>query len=184
MRAAATRAALEDAFCALYADRPIEEIAVKEVVALAGCNRTTFYQHFDSVYCLLDQLETRAGEVVAAGMESTSARAGRVEDFPQAFVALLAGNEGLLRVLLAGSRSHSFKDRVRDLVRPVILEKLGLDDKSPQAASFAVDFYLAGVVETTSSLIVGGNTNAAPCLAETIDLILNEGVVAAASAGR
>ena len=36
---------IKEAFWQLYQERPIEDIGIKEIVALAGCNRTTFYYH-------------------------------------------------------------------------------------------------------------------------------------------
>ena len=54
---AQTRKNLVMAFCALYEDRPIEKITVKDVVASAGYNRSTFYEYFSDIYELLKFIE-------------------------------------------------------------------------------------------------------------------------------
>jgi AcrR family transcriptional regulator len=45
------------AFWKLYQRKPIEKIAVREIIALAPCNRSTFYAYFASTRDLLDQFE-------------------------------------------------------------------------------------------------------------------------------
>lgn len=51
------RAALFDAFCPLYEQKPIEKIATGEVARAAGCDQGAFDRCFDDVYDLRDQLE-------------------------------------------------------------------------------------------------------------------------------
>lgn len=48
---------IKEAFWQLYKERPIEDIGIKEIVALAGCNRTTFYYHYKNIHELLDDIE-------------------------------------------------------------------------------------------------------------------------------
>ena len=48
---------IKEAFWQLYQERPIEDIGIKEIVALAGCNRTTFYYHYKNIHELLDDIE-------------------------------------------------------------------------------------------------------------------------------
>jgi len=52
-----TKKAFMDAFCELYAGKPIERISVQEIANIAGYNRSSFYQHFSDIYELLDYLE-------------------------------------------------------------------------------------------------------------------------------
>lgn len=48
---------IKEAFWELYPARPIEDIGIKEIVALAGCNRTTFYYHYKNIHELLEDIE-------------------------------------------------------------------------------------------------------------------------------
>ena len=52
-----TRQNLIDAFWQLYCQKKIERISVKEVCALAGYNRSTFYVYFKDVYEILEEIE-------------------------------------------------------------------------------------------------------------------------------
>jgi len=52
-----TKKNFNDAFWKLYMKKSIDKITVKDLCALAGYNRSTFYQYFTDVYDLLHQFE-------------------------------------------------------------------------------------------------------------------------------
>ncbi len=52
----ATRQAFLDALLELMREKPVSRITVREITALAGRNRTTFYRYFSDVYALYDAL--------------------------------------------------------------------------------------------------------------------------------
>ena len=52
-----TKRNLRTAFWSLYAQKPLEKISVREITALAGYNRGTFYLYYQDVYDLLNQIE-------------------------------------------------------------------------------------------------------------------------------
>jgi len=74
---------IKKAFWELYMKKTIKDIGIKEVAALADCNRTTFYYHYDSLYNVLDEIES---ECVFS-------------DAPQFFVRIMK-NDGDLNELL------------------------------------------------------------------------------------
>lgn len=53
----ATRQKLTDAFWEMYKERPISKITVKELVAACSVGRGTFYNHFQDVYAILEEIE-------------------------------------------------------------------------------------------------------------------------------
>ncbi|MDD3306418.1 MAG: TetR/AcrR family transcriptional regulator [Acetobacterium sp.] len=52
-----TRQNLIDSFWRLYCKKSIEKITVKEICALAGYNRSTFYVYFKDAYEILEEIE-------------------------------------------------------------------------------------------------------------------------------
>ena len=48
-----------DAFMELYSRNPIEKIGIKKITDLAGLNRGTFYLHYQDIYDLLNQVESK-----------------------------------------------------------------------------------------------------------------------------
>lgn len=52
------RERIKDAFWQMYLERPLDKIGIKEVAAIAGCNRTTFYYHYATLESVLEEIET------------------------------------------------------------------------------------------------------------------------------
>ena len=52
-----TKRRLSDALIALLAQKPVREITVRELTALAKVSRGTFYFHYTDIYDLLAQIE-------------------------------------------------------------------------------------------------------------------------------
>ncbi len=48
-----------NAFMELYSKKPIEKISIKKITDLAGLNRGTFYLHYQDIYDLLAQIESK-----------------------------------------------------------------------------------------------------------------------------
>lgn len=180
-KTARTRAALVSAFCELYRKKPIEEIAVKEIVAIAGCNRTTFYQHFKSTYELLETLEAKAIEAVACSMASLPPDDGAVDAFPQAFLALCGENRKLFVLLLKGSCAQRFRSRLAAAARPYVIRNLRLGDAcDDRAAGYLADFYLAGSIAVASSCIGSSDEGSLSDAGFVLNGALTEGIVGTA----
>ena len=56
-RVRVTKLLIRKAFTSLLSEKPIESITVKELCALAGINRGTFYTHYQDIYELLGEIE-------------------------------------------------------------------------------------------------------------------------------
>ncbi len=57
LRIERTQKNIINAFIAFRAKKPLEKITVKEVAALAGINKATFYHHYKDIYDLSETLE-------------------------------------------------------------------------------------------------------------------------------
>lgn len=57
-----TKLALAESLKQLMAERTLDKITVKEVVARCGVNRQTFYYHFRDIYHLLDWMFVNEGQ--------------------------------------------------------------------------------------------------------------------------
>ena len=69
-RAAQSKAALKNAFLALFQSKEPEEITVVELCQLAGVNRSTFYAHFGYMDELIREVLWESVEDVLAGLGS------------------------------------------------------------------------------------------------------------------
>jgi AcrR family transcriptional regulator len=52
-----TRMILQNSLIELMKERPVSKIGIKEICALAGVSRSTFYTYYENVYNILEQIE-------------------------------------------------------------------------------------------------------------------------------
>ena len=94
------------AFCRLYAQRPIEQIYVKDVISEAGYNRSTFYEYFQDIYALLNCLENDVIDYIRAKLDDgTRTQADLLQ--------LLSEKEEYLKALLGPFGCVHFQDRLK-----------------------------------------------------------------------
>lgn len=102
-----TRKNIIAAFCRLYEEKPIEKISVKEVIALAGYNRSTFYEYFTDIYALLEFIEDDVIDYIKVGLNN---RTKSQTDL----LTLLAAKEDYLKVLMGTYGCIHFQDRLKN----------------------------------------------------------------------
>ena len=62
-----TQKAIEATFLSLLEEKPLSRITVRELSAACGINRKTFYNHYDGLDTLLEQVLLRPMEAAAGG---------------------------------------------------------------------------------------------------------------------
>lgn len=142
---AATRAALVKQFCKAYSTDPIEKITVKEISGGAGVSRVTFYNYFKDPYDLLDSLEDEIVDRIVSAVRNGICDMSDPEAFFQRFASTAENNANMMRVLLSGSRSSAFVEKIERAIVPLIKESLGADVGDPQVG-YAIDYHVAGMV--------------------------------------
>lgn len=101
-----TRKNIIRAFCRLYEEKPIEKISVKDVIALAGYNRSTFYVYFSDIYALLEYIENDVIDYIKNGFDSKTK--SQID-----LLNLFAAKEDYLKVLLGTFGCIHFQDRLK-----------------------------------------------------------------------
>ena len=105
-----TKQALIQAFWKLYREKRIEKITVGEIAAVAGYNRSTFYEYFYDVPDVLQQIEDGILDEMQFGIPGDRIPLEEV-------VALFERNADALSVLLGEHGDFSFFFRVRGKMR-------------------------------------------------------------------
>ena len=75
-RSRVTRMLIRKAFTELVGQKPIQSISVKELCALAGVNRSTFYAHYTDIFDLLQDMESELLEDFKKALEPLLAAEG------------------------------------------------------------------------------------------------------------
>ena len=134
-----TRQAFVDAFCAIYAHKPIEKISIQEIANVAGYNRSTFYQYFADIYELLSHTEDILLYYIKEGLakqgNSTHAMRGALDCLES------PAHLSLFTALLGDYGSAHFLERLK---RELPLEELALDFPEHTAISpYLIEFYMS-----------------------------------------
>lgn len=139
-----TKQALIQAFWKLYREKRIEKITVGEIAAIAGYNRSTFYEYFYDVPDVLQQIEDGILDEMQFGIPGDRIP---LEDV----VALFERNADALSVLLGEHGDFSFFFRVRGKMRDAfhaLAAENGVTVDFPLALE--IEHHVAG---TTASLL-------------------------------
>ena len=175
-RTDATRGRFVEAFCLLYQTKPVEKITVKEIAALAGHNRVTFYQYFRDAYDVLEFLERELLTHVRSAITANIGRADMFRQFDQVFAGILDGNPELVRILLTGPNCGSTLERCKTAMLPVIMEAFHIQADDHQARA-VLEFYLAGVVSLLKYRVDHAQAITTPQLAQIIRNFLQKAVL-------
>lgn len=158
-RAAHTQALLRAAILSLASDRPIADVTVMEIITLAGVNRSSFYQHFDSREELLanalEQLETEMAHadepVIVTDVTRPPAELVR-------FMQHFADHADLYRRVFGPNGSAFVISRVRARIQALVLAGIeiaparhGATHGAPAADSLPLNIEAAG----TSGALLG-----------------------------
>ena len=135
-RRAATRRRIIDAFWGLLEQMPLERITVRAVADAAGCNRSTFYQYFESIPDLLAQAEDDLIDEAQASTEHL-ADLRSLQDVV-VYTAPFYESHSARYFALAGSDEMGyFLVRLVDHLTPATMGLLGLDPDDPDQAFWA-----------------------------------------------
>jgi AcrR family transcriptional regulator len=116
MRVRYTRMIFRDNLIELMKKRPVSKIGIKEICALAGVSRSTFYTHYDDVYDLLEQVEEETLvylEDIVSQHVSRMKLSNNKEKIAiyQEILQYIAGNNNSVQVLLSENGDIRFHEK-------------------------------------------------------------------------
>ncbi len=167
---AQTRKSLVTAFCALYEDRPIEKITVKDVVASAGYNRSTFYEYFSDIYELFKFIEDDVIDYIRGGKLETEQRS------QENLLSLFAAKEDYLKVLLGTYGCVHFQDRLR----AELLQDIASAESAGKLSPYLTEFHMLVSLSMYRLWLLRGKDISLDELSALIHTLYTSGVTAAA----
>ena len=145
-----TKQNLIDAFWVLYCQKPLAQITVKEIVARAGYDRSTFYEYFTDVAAVLtaiedaliptiDTLPPFVGESYSIGMPIAQ------------FMQLYQQNAKFYLVLLGENGDPAFASKLKNSIKPTILHLYQTHTEYDELhRDFVVEFMLSALIGVMS----------------------------------
>lgn len=102
-----TKNNLLEAFLRIYEQKPLSQITVKEVCAVAGYNRTTFYNHFIDMPDLLGQIEDETlGKIEAIVGHLTARDIFQTDALFLGVKGMYQANQQIMSLLMTKTDSH------------------------------------------------------------------------------
>lgn len=133
---------IKETFWRLLRERGAGQITVSEIVRTVGCNRNTFYYHFDSV----EDLTARAiAEAVPVEIPALAEAyfAGSLVDMPLGESARRSIEH--LCLLVGKSGSPAAVEQVKEALKAVWIERFGLDGGQEDVAC-VLEFMASGIM--------------------------------------
>jgi len=139
-----TRGALREALLRLLADRPLEQISIREIAAAAGVGYNTFFRHYTSKEALLKEIVTQElSELIALSV--TTLDASNSLEASRALCRFVAEHDGLWSTLLNGGAANTLRDEFIRLLRETAPTRIASSAKLP--ADIGIKLVAVGTVE-------------------------------------
>lgn len=146
-----TQRLLKQTYTALLRIKPIEEITVSEICALAGVNRGTFYTHYHDLYALRSQLEDemfQEFQEVMLTLFHNSDKDTRPRAFSAAFLSYISEHPDLTINILGANAHRAFLHRLIDFGRSHCTETFSrlFPSIKPAYFSYFFEYTCAGCI--------------------------------------
>lgn len=147
-----TKTNLRNAFWALYEQKPIEKISIKEITDLAGYNRGTFYLYYKDVYDMFTQIENDLLNTVQKLLDDITADG--VLDFSRQMSSIIEMSHTYspyFSLLVSDRGDPKFAAKLKDMLRPLldtVLFSSSEKELTKYEKMYLSEFYISGMIGT------------------------------------
>jgi AcrR family transcriptional regulator len=180
-----TKMVLRDSLIELMREKPVTQIAIKEICDVADIGRTTFYAHYRDQYDLLRQIEDKTfielekivqPHINAAQKSKSKEALAVLRDLLQ----YIATNSNSIQVLLSENGDSNFQKKF--LSKGLVFSRQFTDAagiKSPdgEAARYGFVFLIGGVLALVQVWLKNGMDTPAPDMAKMLARFTREGLM-------
>lgn len=142
-----TRQMLIDAFFAIYREKPINRISIKEVTEKAGFHRSTFYEYFSDIYDLLEQEEQEIYDLqkeLIIGPVGKGALSLHNGEFLKPLGKLFEMKGEKIAVLIGDNGDAAFRRTLQERVKSVIVCEI--QDGGELKQEYIAEFLSSGLL--------------------------------------
>ena len=132
-----------EAFLRIYEEKNIEKITINEIMNLAGYNRNTFYNHFGSIYDLLEQIENEIAEMLGDYMDYRMVK--NREEMKDVFISIYEGKDRILKTLMKKDEESRFSAKLSTKFIEVASKKC-IFSNDEDINGYVTEYKVAGAV--------------------------------------
>lgn len=168
-KVAATKQKTKDAFMLLSAKKKIDKISIKELTAVAGINRSTFYAHFRDIYDLKDQVvadfaQTLEKQIIPIIIDIAYGTNFMGNSYN--ILDIYHQNKALFSAFLITNRDEHLLDGLKDIAYNSLLERFeAMNIVPPTYMDYMLEYLIAG------QLAILGKWVKEDCIVEVEDLV-------------
>lgn len=144
----ATRESFVNAFFQIAKTKSINRITIREIAALAGYNRTTFYRYFEDVYALVEYAEDAFLESVRKALETQGTPESISEGkFFEVIINCFHESKDRVDILMSEQNRSHFLRRIEEN----ITDHLYREQNDAPKKRIIMDIYFYGIFHAIST---------------------------------
>lgn len=172
-----TKQNIIDAFWALYCEKRIEKITVRDITDKAGYNRGTFYEYFTDVYDVLKYIENSLIPTLDQ-LPPVLTPMGSLGMPLDVFLNMYNQNSKYYSVLLGDKGDPAFASKLKNSIKPTIMkvfeDRPGVDVKE---LDYILEYTLSAMIGVMSYWIKQPDAPTSDKLFELIYRLMEDGVI-------
>jgi AcrR family transcriptional regulator len=175
-----TKINLLEAFLRIYENKRIAQVTVKEICCVAGYNRSTFYNHFNDVPSMLNQIEDDTLLIIEGVVRKLTAKEiFHTDAIFAALKGIYQGNQQKMAILMTKPDSH-FPQKLKRLMEEIITgfcEDLSGGDN--QKLKVAISYHFSAIIGVMAHLMQNRETLDMNQMIDYVKEFSQEGVLTA-----
>lgn len=143
-----TKIIIRNSFAELIKEnKELNKVTVSELVKRADINRSTFYNHYDSIYDVAEEFEAEIIKVLFENNTSLTST-NDIFNYFDNIVSYLEKNEETYRLLLSSKEPLMFLEKLNKLISNKLYNALSnnIKIKKSQSLKFDIAFFTDGIV--------------------------------------
>lgn len=150
LRTERTKKCIINAFIELRSKKPIEKITVKELSEAALVHKATFYNHYQDIYDLSEQLENELIETVLNNIECPDNMINNPQQTTRSLSVAMQSQSELIKILFSGSREGVFIQKLNKQLKELLYKQFP-QFKDNLEFDVALSFLIQGSYYTVSN---------------------------------
>ena len=143
---AITRQNIVDAFWALYKQRPLDQITIKDIMVKAGYNRGTFYEYFDNVRAVLDHIEDGLIEYMQSWITSDPSFWEKSDETIGKIAEMYRIKGEFFGILLGENGDPHFPIKWKAAMKPLLVSALNNSGETSLQQDLALEYSISGIL--------------------------------------
>lgn len=142
-RIAKTKAALREGFVTLLKTKPLRDITVAELCRVANVDRRTFYNHYNNVGEIVDEINDIALNILTDAVRGLSIE---TKEFFDQFTKIFITNLDYYEVMIADRSYYELEYLCRKMLREALIDYYSVHSSvDPIHREYLAEYYASGI---------------------------------------